>query len=778
MKMAIQQEDTQLLADVLQGQLLTEVPSGNVLQVKCVVQNGQLMTLIQHPQNVVFDTDKIFAVLTKTLQRQFSQHSQQVQCFVRVSGEKLPYAKKILSIEPQAKKEETQQQTEQEIGFRGERDRETPAFGVEAQGLAAGYRMQFPPTDELPQSTSPAPEEVIPPSTPSSGVESPFGSNSTDYGAESSFSASVDSLTESPFGSISLDDSSSAPFGAIDSLGASPFGSTSPDYESNSPFDSATIDALVDSSFNSTSTENSSNISFDSPTTNSGSGFSFGSVSIDSTPEDSPNLSFDSSATDSGSGFSFGSVPLESFPDAGSAAFGSVPLETFPDSGSFLGQENETAEEVFDPFAGAPNLLEQKKQRTSPPVPILIGLAVGVVLIFGGGGFFLVSSCMVGECKELQTAEKLKTDSQTLIRKAKSAKDLEALQSQLQEVVTGLKAIPWWSPRHQQAEELSTSFSEKLNSVERVSKALRQAETVLKKSETPAKNIEELKARQNSWRKAIADFAAIKPNNEFYGLVREKLPTYQLNLQALNEKILTEEKWFNKLTLSKKIADSATQRQAQAKSGNEWQKVQTTWLVVINALKTIPQDSSAYQEAQTLLAEYQPKLIASRDRATKELLAAQSYQTAINAANQAKAYGQKNQWPDAVASWEKAVQNAKQISNDSYYYTQAQPLIETYSANLSQAQAQQQLAGGLAQTRADLAKTCNNGLQFCTFTVDSQRILVRLTPDYERFLGGENSNLGDIQTHFQSLREALGVISQNANLPLVLYDTKGQEIAL
>ncbi len=49
------------------------------------------------------------------------------------------------------------------------------------------------------------------------------------------------------------------------------------------------------------------------------------------------------------------------------------------------------------------------------------------------------------------------------------------------------------------------------------------------------------------------------------------------------------------------------------------------------------------------MVDYKPKLAAARDRATKEQLAAKTYQQAISTAKQAKAYEQQNQWQAAAS---------------------------------------------------------------------------------------------------------------------------------
>ncbi|MBE9038139.1 hypothetical protein [aff. Roholtiella sp. LEGE 12411] len=564
MKVAVQEEDLRLLAKTLQEQLLVEVPSVEVFQVKCGVNKDELMILTQHSSSTIVDSQTIFAILEEVLQSLAPHREQRVQCFLRVLGEKLPYAKRFLIVK---------------------------------QGGSGGVR-EVNKQLLFPASSSPAVDEI-------------------------------------------------------------------------------------------------------------------------------------------------------------------------------------KQEEPFDPFVGAPDLSVSKPARQVKA--IMLGAVVGVVVL-AGGAYCLTRPCVMSKCKEVQIAEQLKTESQQLMRRAKSENELLAVQQRLQAASVALKPIPRWSPHYQQAEELRASLSGRAEKINQVVKALQTASIAAQKIKTPANSLEELQARQHLWRQAIAPLEAVSPNSELYGLVQAKLLDYRVKLHTLNQQMLAAEKWLKKLTAAKAVANTAANQEATAKSLNNWQKVQSTWQVVVNALNVIPQTSQGYQEAQKLLTEYKPKLAAARDRTTKEQLAAKTYQQAISTANQAKAYEQQNQWQAAATYWDQALHAAKQISRDSFYYTQTQTLVEPYSVALKNAQEKLQLSSNLQQTRTDLDKTCINEIQICTFSLDNEGIIVRLTPEYDQVIqnsltNSDTENLTtsvDATNHLQTLREALAVISDNANLPLFLYDAQGQ----
>ncbi|WP_200819250.1 hypothetical protein [Tolypothrix sp. NIES-4075] len=580
MKVEVQQEDLQLLATILQEHLRAEVLSGEVFQVKCAVKNDQLMILTEHPLGVTTHTQQVFAVLEEALESLPGYRKQQVEIFLRVAGEKLPYIKHSLIVEVGGR-----------LGDKGTRE-------------------------EITFSSASEPSE---PSEPSCYV---------------TYSAS-------------------------------------------------------------------------------------------------------------------------------------------------------TEEEAFDPMADAPDLSYVTTLKRSPSVkPIIVGAALSAIALFGISAYLLTRPCVMSQCKEIQTAASLQKSSQQLTRNARSVEELAKLDTQFETASTALKNIPAWSPRHQEAEQLSTSLSGQSEKIKLVLKALQSASLAELETQTPVNNIRELHNKQQLWRQAIAPLESINPENELYGVVQRKLYLYRLRLQTVNQQLLNEEKWSKKLAAAKSVANVATQWETKVKSLKDLQKVQSTWQVVVNALRIIPQTSPEYEEAQNLLADYRPKLATARDRATIEELAAKNYQQAINTANQAKAYEQQNQWQAARANWYLALNTVKQIRSESFYYSQAQLLIEPYANAFKQAEQQAEIALNLQQTRTDLAKTCSSQIRICTFTINNKGITVKITAEYEQALQNslananpqDPSSFAGITNHLQVLQEALSAISENANLPLIVYDAQGQVV--
>jgi hypothetical protein len=333
MKVAAHQEDLQFLAQILQEQLLAEVPFGEFFQVKCAVKNDQLMILAQHPVTVQCNTEIIFTVLEEALQLLPEHHEQPVGLFLRVVGQKLAYAKRSLTLK------------------------------MEGVGEA--------------------------------------------------------SLT-SRHGEV----------------------------------------------------ETRANVLCALPC-----------------------------------------LPLSSFASSASSGVAGARVSTY------LGSK-----------------------PAYPVKTIFVGAALMVIAVFGGGAYFLTRSCMTFECKQIQTAKQLQRSLGQLKLSFNSEKELPKIQQQLDAASASLKTIPPWSPRYQEAEQLSASLSGQSEKIQQLRKAFQAGSMAAQKSQTPASNLQELKARLQLWRQAIAPLEAVNSNTELYNLVQPKLLIFRTNLQAVKQQLLRQEK--------------------------------------------------------------------------------------------------------------------------------------------------------------------------------------------------------------------------------------------
>ncbi|TBR61168.1 hypothetical protein B4U84_10220 [Westiellopsis prolifica IICB1] len=443
---------------------------------------------------------------------------------------------------------------------------------------------------------------------------------------------------------------------------------------------------------------------------------------------------------------------------------------------------DESEYQHFDLMADAPDLSYYTTLKSRRPIkPMILGIVVAAIAVLGGASYLLTRPCVMSECQEIQTAENLHKSWQRLINTSKSESEFTTIQQQLVEATTALKTIPSWSSRYQEADTLATNLSRHSETINKIIKAFGAVSLATQKSQTPVNTLEELKARQNLWRQAIAPLETISTSNELYGWVQPRLAIYRAKLRTVNQQLQVEDKWLKKITAAKNVANVAIQQETTAKTLPELQKVQSTWQVAINALTIIPKTSSVYSEVEKLLIEYKPKLVAARDRTTKLQLAAKTYQQAIENAEQAKRYEKQNQWQAAVTYWNQALNTINQVKQDSLYYTQAQTLLQTYSTSLKQAETKLQVVNSLQQTQTDLEKTCSGQVRVCDYTINDREIIVRITPEYEQALNSslnqaDQNTVTNITNHLQSLQQALDVISDNANLAVIVFDAQGSQI--
>lgn len=605
MKSAAQQEDLDFLSSILQESLLA-ISDSKSFQVKCAVQD-QLMVLIQHPKTVTVETEHIFAVIASVLQSESAYQTQEVQMFIRYTGQKLPYAQKTLYI------------------------------------------------------------------VPNPSVNTSKSSDSSDYDV---------------FSNIILPEPHQEPL-------PDPKISSSPIYDSSASLLTITADVV----------------------------------------------------------------------------------------------ENEQ----FDPFKSAPDRPQHKTQHQKSPhnfSPILIGTFIlAIATIFGASGYFLMSPCILSTCKELQTAKQLQNSFPQLAGNVKTEEDLSKLQLQLDGTIASLQRIPGWSPRHQDAVQTATSLTSESQQIKLLTQALQSGATALRSSQSLTYDINELQSRSLLWRQAIAPLEAVRTDSKFYNFAQSKLSLYRSGLQSVNVQMLAQSRWKKKVNDATAAAKVALQRESSAKSLPDLQRALSTWQIVVNALIAVPQTSPAYTNARRLLNDYQPRLIAIRDRVSKQEQAATSLAQAVATAKLAQQYEQQNQWQPAAIRWQQAINTIKQIPTESALYNQVQPLLQTYSVAFEQAQMKSQtlaVTGATASTvstRADLEKTCRGSVRICNFTVDDRFITVRMTPEYEKTLESNVStdtqnveNVKNVQKHLETLQQALEVIGDNANTAVLVFDAQGQQI--
>lgn len=96
--------DVQALGPLLQNRLQSHLPGNLPIQIQCALKQGTLMILGQHPANIDLETQQIFDAIERvlySLQPIFEQpFNQTVRLYLRIAGQKQPYAFHAFKIQP------------------------------------------------------------------------------------------------------------------------------------------------------------------------------------------------------------------------------------------------------------------------------------------------------------------------------------------------------------------------------------------------------------------------------------------------------------------------------------------------------------------------------------------------------------------------------------------------------------------------------------------------------------------------------------------------------
>ena len=426
-----------------------------------------------------------------------------------------------------------------------------------------------------------------------------------------------------------------------------------------------------------------------------------------------------------------------------------------------------------------------KPSSSSNSLPMLLA-GTGVALFLVAAIVYPLSRpCVLGTCQEMKTAKQLSGEAAQTIEQAKSVTAPAEAQNQLAKARGLLRTIPFWSFYYHEAQELLDTYKMQSERLDDIIEIQKKATTAAQKSQNPPHPVKTWLEIQSLWREAITEIEQIPEDSQVYPWRERKLKEYRANLAVINQRVKAEQVAASKLRAGKGAAQIAEARQGVAQSLESWQQVYSTWQTAIQVLQQVPKGTVAHQETQPLLDSYRVQLAQAQERKTSEEISASSYNQALRYAGSAKIAEQRNQWSQAVAYWRQALANTQQVPNGTNYYNQALPLRESYSNALQEAQVRLQSAVALQKARADLRKTCSGKPKICDYTVTNDMMTVYITPEYQKTVRQtaitadrkkDNKSRRSVSNHIKTLQTALEAISNNANIPIQVYDPTGSQI--
>ncbi|HIK10073.1 MAG TPA: hypothetical protein IGS52_07380 [Oscillatoriaceae cyanobacterium M33_DOE_052] len=397
----------------------------------------------------------------------------------------------------------------------------------------------------------------------------------------------------------------------------------------------------------------------------------------------------------------------------------------------------------------------------------------------------LKSPCTIGKCDPIASATRLNASATRTIGSAQYPQQLLSAKQELDTAVKELKTVPFWSKYASDASSMRRSYEKEAEYVSLVLQAMDLGWQAAANGKNPPLAIAGWEEIQSTWTKATTILRTIPAEATIYPFAQQKLQQYRGNLMGINRRLDMEAAATKHMEEAKSLARVAAARAGATGSISGWEEVQLQWQQALNLLALVPSQSIAAREALQLRQDYRTQLTAATERKIQEELAADHFQEAVSWAQEAEAAAMQNQWKKAQDAWREAINYAKKVPASTFYYPKAQSDIKTYTKSLTQAQAELKIALKLQAAGNSLKKVCSGSPKVCAYTLSKDAISVWLTPEYVRkvrstaIVASTNGNykaLVGVESHVQILRQALETISNNAGIPLVLYDHYGAPI--
>ena len=410
----------------------------------------------------------------------------------------------------------------------------------------------------------------------------------------------------------------------------------------------------------------------------------------------------------------------------------------------------------------------------------LLGLGLGLgILVMGLYG--LSDPCVTGTCPSLSQA-KILINSSLLVLEPDSSSSLLATKQKLGEARVQLQSIPWWSPYRVQANALDSEAQTILRDIDSLNAAIasgNQATFLMQKSSL---SIPEWQTVQSLLRKSIKQLKQLPTNSQFQAFAIAQSQQYEKSLRANNQRLQQEQLANTIYEEAMKIGRAAKVQENMAQSIDDFDKISATWKKAIESLENISQGTTSYDKTSKILDLYGQKYKAIDARKKNEALANLNLQQAIQESQIAEKLEQSQQWSLAVSHWKDALVYLKQVPDNSFQSTKAKSLLIQYNLSLNKAQENFRNANRLQLIKNNLAKVCSQENKACNYSIDKNMIKVKLTSSYLQQIwdlsiqAKLNANIKEqakILNHLARLEQSFQMISNQAKIPLAVYNSKG-----
>jgi len=420
-------------------------------------------------------------------------------------------------------------------------------------------------------------------------------------------------------------------------------------------------------------------------------------------------------------------------------------------------------------------------RRSWPKLPRMgvAGAIAAALMMTVGGGYALSRPCVVGRCTTLDTAQHMQQTAAQKMTAGTSAQDVVVAYESLMEASYQLDRIPPWSPHYETAQGYIQGYETDIQKLERVVLAQRLAMQAAVTSQNPPHPLTVWREVQQGWKGAIAQLERVPPDSPVYDLAQHKLTEYRSNLSQIDLRIRREVEAQEWVAMARRTAKEAETRQGVAQSSSGWEQTRATWQAVMDVLGRVPDGTMAYAESLQLAELYRPQLQAVEDRLRLEEQGSSRYERATTLAQIAQDAERRNRWSEAVAQWQLALTELRQVRKGSSAYELSQSLLASYEAALTNAQERQRVEVALQVALRELEPLCGGNPRACTYEPVDNRVQVRMTRAYDQALDLALSRSGAAadstvrMNYMNPVLQAIASVAESSNAPIELYEAEG-----
>ncbi len=399
---------------------------------------------------------------------------------------------------------------------------------------------------------------------------------------------------------------------------------------------------------------------------------------------------------------------------------------------------------------------------------------LGGIVLASAGLYAITRPCVIGPCPLL--AQPVGHTAGLLAPTATSEDVVEAYDLVL-EAIAALSHIPVWSSRHATAQSHLQLYTAQADELAKLMAALQHGREAAIASQHAPHSLDVWRSVEQDWKRAIAELNRVPAGTSGFHVAQRKLQEYENNQAAIARRIALEQQAQTRVSEARQAAALAEARASRARSAEDWQYVQVTWQVVLDRLAEVDGQTMAHAEAQQLEALYSPLHQLADEQQRQEQRSTAVYQQSKTLARQAESFEEQGQWSLAVAHWQQALQQVRQVPEDTLYYDRAQPLVSAYTKSLERSLQGFQISSTVQTSRSDVDQACQRS-ELCQVTAASHAIQVWVTDVYrqavDQAIRDRSSGApATVEKPVQYLVQSMAALGTAVQVPIEFYDGAG-----